>query len=257
MTEQDRSDPDGDQTFAELSRPESKWKNLRNGKRGGTKQVRHTRVNWYHAFLWPHIDKAARKLFWSPSSIANRLQLDHPKLFRNINKGTISKWIDKTSKRDWSETTKSNVKRYHALAGSGRIGILGKCPEVANEIVEQLRGLRKAGLLVNATIARSVMLAIIEKRKPEILKDFKCSDVSDCAVLISKLTNLCQQRFVRAFVQSKLNWTPRKGTRAAAHLPADAEDQCEATFFRIVYAMKWENIPPKALSFLFLSCFPC
>ena len=138
MTKQDRSDPDGNQTFAELSCPESKWINLWNGKRGGTKQVQHTRVNWYHVFLWPHIDKAARKLFWSPSSIANRLQLDHPKLFCNINKGTISKWIDKTSKRDWSETTKSNVKRYHALAGSGRIGILGKCPEVANEIVKQL-----------------------------------------------------------------------------------------------------------------------
>ena len=42
-----------------------------------------------------------------------------------------------------------------------------------------------------------------------------------------------------------MDWTPRKGTRAAAHLPPDAEDKCEEAFFRQVYAMKWHNIPPK------------
>ncbi|KAJ3493456.1 hypothetical protein NLJ89_g11016 [Agrocybe chaxingu] len=34
-------------------------------------------------------------------------------------------------------------------------------------------------------------------------------------------------------------------TRAAAHIPADAADVCERAFFRLVYAMKWENIPPR------------
>ena len=59
------------------------------------------------------------------------------------------------------------------------------------------------------------------------------------------------QRFIWAFVQSKLNWTPRKGTHAAAHLPADAEDQCEVAFFWLVYAMKWENVPPKVSANLY------
>lgn len=42
-----------------------------------------------------------------------------------------------------------------------------------------------------------------------------------------------------------MNWTPRKGTRAAAHLPVDAEKKCEEAFFRLVYVMKWHNVPPK------------
>jgi hypothetical protein len=42
-----------------------------------------------------------------------------------------------------------------------------------------------------------------------------------------------------------MDWSPRKGTRAAAHLPPNAEDKCEEAFFRQVYAMKWHNIPPK------------
>ncbi|KAF5382378.1 hypothetical protein D9757_009804 [Collybiopsis confluens] len=41
-----------------------------------------------------------------------------------------------------------------------------------------------------------------------------------------------------------MNWTVRAGTRAAAHLPADADDLCERTYFRLVYCMKWEDIPP-------------
>jgi len=50
---------------------------------------------------------------------------------------------------------------------------------------------------------------------------------------------------VRAFFESVMNWTPHKGTQAAAHLPADAEDRCEEAFFRQVYIMKWHNVPPK------------
>ncbi|CAA7267612.1 unnamed protein product [Cyclocybe aegerita] len=33
-------------------------------------------------------------------------------------------------------------------------------------------------------------------------------------------------------------------TRAAAHIPTDADDVCECAFFHLVYTMKWENIPP-------------
>ena len=42
-----------------------------------------------------------------------------------------------------------------------------------------------------------------------------------------------------------MNWTPWKGTRAAAHLPPDAEDKCEECFFPQVYCIKWHNISPK------------
>jgi hypothetical protein len=42
-----------------------------------------------------------------------------------------------------------------------------------------------------------------------------------------------------------MDWTPRKGAHAAAHLPADAEDVCEEAFFRQVYIMKWDEVHPK------------
>lgn len=53
---------------------------------------------------------------------------------------------------------------------------------------------------------------------------------------------------MRSFFESVLDWTPRKGTRAAAKLPPDAEEKCEECFFRLVYIMKWHSIPPKVSS---------
>jgi hypothetical protein len=141
------------------------------------KQSRHKRTNWYHPFLWAHIDTAARKLGWSPQAIANRLTRDHPKLFLHINKGTIQRWIDKDTKRDWSAATKKNIARRHALAGSGQTGILAKYPDVVKEIKTQLQALRTSGLAVNVLIARSIMLAIINQRQPDLLTKFKCSEV--------------------------------------------------------------------------------
>ncbi|THU86610.1 hypothetical protein K435DRAFT_868108 [Dendrothele bispora CBS 962.96] len=57
----------------------------------------------------------------------------------------------------------------------------------------------------------------------------------------------CSERYVRQFFQAILNWSPHAGTRAAAHLPTDAEDVCECSLMQIVYAMQWYNIPPKLL----------
>ncbi|THU87542.1 hypothetical protein K435DRAFT_610402, partial [Dendrothele bispora CBS 962.96] len=42
-----------------------------------------------------------------------------------------------------------------------------------------------------------------------------------------------------------LNWTPRKGTRAAHKLPSDWEDQCERAFLRIAYLVKHEDMLPE------------
>ncbi|KAN0091452.1 hypothetical protein V8E55_005018, partial [Tylopilus felleus] len=38
-----------------------------------------------------------------------------------------------------------------------------------------------------------------------------------------------------------------KGTHTAAKLPANAEEKCEESFFRLVYIMKWYDVPPKLL----------
>ncbi|KAF8983707.1 hypothetical protein BDQ17DRAFT_1168690, partial [Cyathus striatus] len=57
----------------------------------------------------------------------------------------------------------------------------------------------------------------------------------------------CSERFVHSFFQSVMNWTLHQATCAAAHVPLDVPVECEWTFFCLVYAMKWENIPPSLL----------
>ncbi|KAG1802170.1 uncharacterized protein HD556DRAFT_1304341 [Suillus plorans] len=193
--------------LAKLSRPDSDWKDQRTGKN----------------------EQIAPKVGWSAQTIASRLAQDQPSLFSHLNKGTVQKWLDKETKRGWSPVTIQNVKRRHALAGSGQTGVLAKYPAVMKEITDTLRGLRTSGVPVSVVVARSIMLAVIEKHEPGLLlTEFKCSE-----------------KFVWSFFESVLDWSPRKGTRAAAHLPADAEETCEECFFRLVYIMKWYNVPPK------------
>jgi len=73
------------------------------------------------------------------------------------------------------------------------------------------------------------MLAIIHEKAPHILSSTFC----------------CSEKFVCHFYESVLNWTPRKVTCVAAHIPPNAPELCEQTFFRLVYAIKWEEIPVK------------
>lgn len=132
-------------------------------------------------------------------------------------------------RKGWSDKTLENVRWFHALAGSGRSGILAKYPAVTAEIVKTFRDLRTSGIVVNVPLGRSIMLTIIEEMAPQVLNDkFRCSEA-----------------FVRTFFESVMVWSPRKATRAAAHIPPDAPELCERTFFRLVYAMKWEDIPGK------------
>jgi hypothetical protein len=84
--------------LADISRSGSGWKLKCNGQRSGAKQSRSKRTNWYHPFLWPAIDAAACKTHWSPTDIAKDLKLLNPALYKTINKGTISKWIDGETK---------------------------------------------------------------------------------------------------------------------------------------------------------------
>ena len=163
--------------MAAISRSDHlEWKEQRSGKRGGTKQERHKRTNWYHPFLWAHIDRAAKVNDWSPQAMINTLKKEQPKLFSRLHKGTISRWIDRT-KRQWSVATLVNIQNGHSLAGSGQSGILCHYPQVKEEIVEKLKSLRASGLPINIVIARSIMLAVIQDRAPNLLKTFKCSEV--------------------------------------------------------------------------------
>ncbi|KAJ2934644.1 hypothetical protein H1R20_g2448, partial [Candolleomyces eurysporus] len=214
--------------IAEVSRPGGlAWKEKRTGKKGGVVQKRHERVNWYHPFLWPHIDKIAAQVDWSPTRIANHLSLTQPKLFGRLHKGTVVKWLSRNDRKRWSEATLQNVERHGTLPGSGRAGILSKHPEVVDEIKAKLEGLRKSGVPVGRLLARSVILAIVQEKIPTLLDIFKCSE-----------------SFVGQFLSSVMGWSLRHGTRAAAHLPDDAHAVCERAFYRLVHLIHFYDIPP-------------
>jgi len=70
------------------------------------------------------------------------------------------------------------------------MGILAKHPEIVNEIKDQLWVLRTSGLPVNVLVARSIMLAIIKQRQPDLLLTFKYSEVGLFALLTAQITDI-------------------------------------------------------------------
>ncbi|KAF8996363.1 hypothetical protein BDQ17DRAFT_1429806 [Cyathus striatus] len=95
---------------------------------------------------------------------------------------------------------------------TGHSGILAKYPNIVEEIKKTLKELHLSGIPVNVIMGHSIMLTIINQHEPSLL--------------------------------TVMNWSLCQATCAAAHLPIDAPDSCERTFFCLVYAMKWENVPP-------------
>lgn len=57
-----------------------------------------------------------------------------------------------------------------------------------------------------------------------------------------KLTVSIQQ-FIGQFLESVMDWTVRRGTQAAAHIPDDASVVCERALFRIVHLITFYDIP--------------
>ncbi|KAL0569111.1 hypothetical protein V5O48_012860 [Marasmius crinis-equi] len=205
------------------------WREERGGTKRGAVVGQARRTNWFHPFLWSFIERAMKHCDWSPTDTAKFLQRQNPALFSNIRRQTIGKWKE-VGARQWTKKTLDCISYRHALVASGRVGALTQYPQLIGEIKTTIISLRTSGLIVNVPIARSIILGFIQQRHPEILTG-------------SKFT--CSERYVRDFMQSVLDFSPRQGTRAAAKLPDDADDVCERTFFRLVYAMMWEKIPPK------------
>lgn len=230
----------------------SKWKAGRQGKHSGVVQGAHVRKNWFNLLLWTHINNAALKVGFSARAIVKYLQRDMrlPNLFADLHPGTVQKWIAESG-FGWSERTKERVKDGGELKGSGQKGALHSVPEVVDAARERMRNLRKSGVAVNVIVARAILLALIQANAPDLLKPggFVCSEVSCALVDMDAILNCAlPQTFVRSFLSSQLNWTVRKGTRAAAHIPPDAEKTCSTAWARIVHLLIWYDIPLRVSS---------
>jgi hypothetical protein len=217
---------------ASLSRPTTQgWKKHRVGTQGGAVQKQAQRVFWFDPFLWAIIEPTVRRCGWSAEATVKELHRSHPILFdgpnNKLHRATLWKWIVKGEKR-FTDAALRNIASRRSLAGSGRTGILMPHPEIVEEIVKTLKGLRVSGCVVNVHIARSVMIAVIGRRQPKLLDVFSCSET-----------------YVRQFLDSTLNWTTRKATRAAKKIPENASELCERTFFRLAHAIEHQDIPAK------------
>ncbi|KAJ6554851.1 hypothetical protein B0H19DRAFT_1294878, partial [Mycena capillaripes] len=219
---------------ASLSRPATQaWKKHRVGTQGGAVQGKATKVFWFDPFLWAIIEPVIRRCGWSAAKTVQELHRAHPVLFNGPNnklhRATVWKWIVKGEKR-FTDAALRNIANRRSLAGTGRTGILTPYPAIVEEIVTTLKGLRVSGCVVNVHIARSIMIAIIGKHRPQLLDSFSCLE-----------------NYVRTFLDSTLNWTSRKATRAAKHIAENASELCERTFFRLAHAIEHQDIPAKLI----------
>ncbi|KAG6904915.1 hypothetical protein DXG01_006251 [Tephrocybe rancida] len=71
--------------------------------------------------------------------------------------------------------------------------------------------------------------------KPELLQERFRDSSTFCA----------SDAFVRKWLHHALGWSPRKGTWAAHKLPDNWEDLCKRSFFRKIFKIKDEDVPPE------------
>jgi hypothetical protein len=130
--------------------------------------------------------------------------------------------------KKWTQATLDRISAGKAITASGRTGILALYPEITKDVKETPQGLRAASAIVNVSIARGLLIAKITEDQPQLLTKFKVSE-----------------KYVRNFFASVLDWTPRKATRQACHIPADAPSLLKRIFFRLRYATLTGGIPPE------------
>ena len=67
--------------------------------------------------------------------------------------------------------------RRGTLTGSGRVGVLAPYPNMVVAIKKKLTEFCDGGVPINVLVARSIILALIQTEKPQLLEKFKCSEV--------------------------------------------------------------------------------
>lgn len=103
------------------------------------------------------------------------------------------------------------------------------------EIKTSLSAIRQASLTVNANLACSIILGLIEAASPDLLGDRANYRPKGQVPIFSIATT-------RRFLSKQLGWSSRKGSKDGQKTPDDWEILCEKTFFRFVYTVRKENI---------------
>lgn len=94
---------------------------------------------------------------------------------------------------------------------AGRRSICELFPDVFQYVEEVLRGLRGAGLSVNAPVVRNVILGVIRKMQQDIL-DRVLDKGTGRTIVISN-------SFAKRFLSEKLKWSYHASTKSSQKLP--------------------------------------
>ncbi len=103
------------------------------------------------------------------------------------------------------------------------------------EIKTSLSAILQASLTVNANLACSIILALLQAVFPDLLED-RASYQSKRQALIFSIA------IIGRFFSKHLGWSSRKRTKDAQKTPDDWEILCEKTFFKFIYTVFKENI---------------
>jgi hypothetical protein len=115
-------------------------------------------------------------------------------------------------------------------------GIFKDYPQAFDTILSTLKGMRDVNQPMDANVAQTMILGIVQALAPELL--LKRTGRGGKLFQVSK-------RFSRKFLNRYLGWTWRRATTAANKLPEDWEQQGDEMAFRVAALCKMEGIPPE------------
>lgn len=201
--------------------------------------IKRKHKDWFHPHIWPAIDMAGRHTNYLSREVVKHLQSRYrdTNLYDSLAPSTFNGWIDlKCPKRGWNERIKKLVEEGTCWTpGQNYKSILDGQVELIEHIKKMLLGIRAVSLTINANLARTVILGLIEAESPTLLGDGAVYQPQGHAPIFLLATT-------RRFLQNELNWTSRKETKGGQKTPDNAEDVCKETFFRFVYTLRREDI---------------
>lgn len=231
-------------TIAEASRPHRAFREAQHKedscgrkRKAENRLTDAVRTNWQHPLLWTQIQAAALEAGYgmSPLTIATLLKRKNPALFTRITPQVIGSWIDRSGTKPlWRPEVIQRALNGNIPPGRvTRANILAPYPVVVSEIVDQLRKLRKAGISLDVTRCRAILVARLHHAVPDVFT----RQAKDGSVF------RCSESWVKNFLYENLNWSFRRSTRAAQKTPNNAEELCLEQFLRHAITARDTAIP--------------
>lgn len=170
-------------------------------------------------------------------SAVEHLKFQDPILFGKLNESTVRGWFQPGSYRDISPRTLEALKRgksFYKPLTSGSKHILDSYPNITQELLDTLSGMRDTGTALNLISVQAIMRAVLKQRHPHILYE------NGGKLKLSKW-------FCKRFVKKHLNWCVRRATTAAQKLPSNWQKLVDDMIKRLAIVVYEGRIPQELM----------